>query len=83
MRYWRIRVCDAPFDMNKRNGEPNADDPTADPQAAAAQDQTVQINALASLPAKAGRLYARLYNHSKEAELGDAESCKGSFDEWL
>jgi hypothetical protein len=51
--------------MNDRTGiNRNANDPTADPQAAAAKAQILPIHALGAVPAEAWRLYARLYNHS-------------------
>jgi len=52
-----------------KRGMPNANDPTADPQAAAAKSETLKVAAHAGLPAKARRLHAGLYDHTKKAEL--------------
>ena len=50
----------------------NANDPTADPQAAAAESETLEVSAPRVLPAETGRLHARLHHDAEEAELGHA-----------
>ena len=37
----------------------------------------------AGLPAEAGRLHARLYDHAEEAELGAAQGGEGTADQRL
>ena len=51
--------------VNERTGiNRNANDPTADPQAATAKTEKIQVYALAGMPAKARRLYPSLHNNS-------------------
>jgi hypothetical protein len=50
----------------------NANDPTAYPQAAGAARKALQVPALGIMPAKAWRMYPRIYNNPEEAELGYA-----------
>ncbi len=60
-------------DMNERTGNNrNANDPAADPQAAAAQSEKIQVDALAGVSAKARRLHTCLHNDSKETKLSYA-----------
>ena len=62
---------------------PNANDPAADPQAAAAETQDLEVAAPRTVPSEARRLHARLYHDAEEAELGHAEGCQGAPDQWL
>ncbi|MFT6606792.1 MAG: hypothetical protein ACJA2X_001995 [Halocynthiibacter sp.] len=64
-------------------GNRNANDPTADPQTAAAKSKTLEVTAPRVMPSKTGRVYARLYNNAEKAELGHAEGCKSAPDEWF
>ena len=59
----------------------NANDPTADPQAAAAKSKAPEVTASAGMSAEARRLHARLYNDTKKAELGYAEGRQSSVDQ--
>src|SRR6056297_280050 len=58
--------------VEKRGKRPNANDPAADPQAAAAQSKKPEVDAPSGVPAKARRLHACLHHHAEEAELGHA-----------
>ena len=67
------------IDMYERNGKNrNANNTAADPQAAAAQSETVQVNAPAGVPAKAGCLHKGLYNNAEKTELRHAEGCQSA-----
>ena len=55
-----------------RTGVPNANDTTADPQAAPAESEAPEVNASAGMSAEAWRMYARIYNNTKETQLCDA-----------
>ena len=61
-----------PRRMRKTGRTGNANDTTADPQTAAAKSKKIQVAALGKLPTKTWCLYPRLYNDTKEAELGYA-----------
>ena len=50
----------------------DANDSAADPQTAPAESEAPKVNAPAGMSAEAWGMYARLYNDTKEAELGDA-----------
>jgi hypothetical protein len=51
---------------------PNANDTTADPQAAQAAREATEITASAGLSSEARRVYTRIYNDTEKAELGYA-----------
>ena len=49
-----------------------ANDTTADPQASALKGQPLEVAPYGAVPAKAWRVHTRLYNDTKEAQLGFA-----------
>src|SRR5262245_36299941 len=55
-------------------GSADANDTAVDPQAARCAGQAKQSAGDDGMPAKAGRLHARLHDDAEEAELGLAES---------
>ena len=55
-----------------RGNNRNANDTTAEPQAAPAESKSFQVYALGIMPAEARRVYSRLYYDTEEAELGYA-----------
>ena len=55
--------------LTEQNGEPNAYDPTADPQTAAAQGAALEVAAPSRMPAEARRLHPRVHHDAEETEL--------------
>lgn len=70
----RNRGARAPRDkvLQRRGYRPNANDPTADPQAAAAKSKTLEVAPHGRLPAEARRLHPCVHNDTEETELGHA-----------
>ena len=73
----------APINDERTGNNRNANDTTADPQAAAAQSKTLQIHAFAGVSTKTRCVHARLHHHAEKAELSHAESCQSALNKWV
>ena len=87
-RVWHRRMtcmgrAHAPINDERTGNNRNANDTTADPQAAAAQSKALQIHAFAGVSSKTRCVHARIHHHAEKAKLSHAESCKSALNKWV